>query len=606
MPLPRRNFDRGRVLALGLVLWLGLCLGLGPALAQSAATLPNAETQFIDGNGAPYASGQVFFYVPSTTTPKATWVDPNNTTLNGNPVVLDASGRALIYGNGLYRQVLKDQFGNTIWDQLTWAPPSLLNNQLYGNVSGKTALPIGLSVSQVLSMLGLSSSANWTPTIITPSQYGAMCNSNGTAGNGNDDTTALQNWINAGQTGPSVLYVPPGVTYCRTTAPLVITTQVSMFGASCQMVNTSQKSSTGAGSWFFFDHLGQGIVVNPILPESTGTIIERVCTRRAQAVPAALWAPLAANYDFYVSANSDLTLNDVYLLNPTRGIYSNGRVTLQHVWGQPFIVGFRADTGAISSVLNNVQWAPFWFNDPTYLEPYMQANLTSFWFDGINGANLTNVSATFTNFCLYFAQQATGPATKFAADNVECEVVGGSGIEVNSSTVGGSWSINNIRVTGANLTSTGNLVDFNGSGSFGQISNGQFYTSLVNCISDVGANLLVVSNVRCSSWGGGSASSTGTAAVFAGSGAEVVVSGGLTIDSGPSTGPEYNTSSGKISGQAFYGLYATATIPSCTSGLRGLKLVVTDASSPTYGTNYTGGSTTYANVMCNSSNWIYN
>ncbi|MGK4845988.1 hypothetical protein, partial [Salmonella enterica] len=35
---------------------------------------------------------------------------------NSNPVVLDARGEATIWGTGVYRQVLKDAQGNTIWD----------------------------------------------------------------------------------------------------------------------------------------------------------------------------------------------------------------------------------------------------------------------------------------------------------------------------------------------------------------------------------------------------------------------------------------------------------------------------------------------------------
>jgi hypothetical protein len=101
---------------LALLIWLGLA---GAASPQSLAVLPNALTQFVDANGAPLAGGRVFFYVPGTTTPSPTWLDPFQTTLNSNPVILDSAGRAAIFGSGLYRQVLQDQFGNVVWDQLT-------------------------------------------------------------------------------------------------------------------------------------------------------------------------------------------------------------------------------------------------------------------------------------------------------------------------------------------------------------------------------------------------------------------------------------------------------------------------------------------------------
>lgn len=105
--------------ALALACWLLVLAGGGPAVAQTSTLLPNGKQQFLDANGDPLASGQVFMYVPSTTTFKNTWQDSGNSVLNTNPVVLDAAGEALIYGSGTYRQVLKDVFGNTIWDALT-------------------------------------------------------------------------------------------------------------------------------------------------------------------------------------------------------------------------------------------------------------------------------------------------------------------------------------------------------------------------------------------------------------------------------------------------------------------------------------------------------
>lgn len=90
------------------------------ALGQ-ATLLPNAKQQFFTPQGIPAASGTVDFYVPSTTTRKTTWKSSTETTgnQNTNPVLLDAGGFAVIYGDGSYRQVVKDADGNTIWDAVT-------------------------------------------------------------------------------------------------------------------------------------------------------------------------------------------------------------------------------------------------------------------------------------------------------------------------------------------------------------------------------------------------------------------------------------------------------------------------------------------------------
>lgn len=89
------------------------------AYCQTASILPPAKTTFTDQNGKPLTSGTVDFYAPGTTTRKTTWQDSSKSVSNANPVVLDAAGRALILGDGAYRQVVKDRNGNLVWDQVT-------------------------------------------------------------------------------------------------------------------------------------------------------------------------------------------------------------------------------------------------------------------------------------------------------------------------------------------------------------------------------------------------------------------------------------------------------------------------------------------------------
>lgn len=85
----------------------------------SLALLPNARVQFLDGNGYPFTGGTVGFYIPGTLTPKDTWQDAFGVIANQNPLTLDDLGSATIWGDGIYRQILKDKAGNTIWDQET-------------------------------------------------------------------------------------------------------------------------------------------------------------------------------------------------------------------------------------------------------------------------------------------------------------------------------------------------------------------------------------------------------------------------------------------------------------------------------------------------------
>lgn len=78
--------------------------------------LPNGKQSFVDNNGHPLVGGKVYLYAPGTNTPKNSWQDFGKLVLNTNPIVLNARGEATIYGDGNYRQVLRDVFGSLIWD----------------------------------------------------------------------------------------------------------------------------------------------------------------------------------------------------------------------------------------------------------------------------------------------------------------------------------------------------------------------------------------------------------------------------------------------------------------------------------------------------------
>lgn len=116
-------------------LWLMAALYAVPALA--ATLLPPGEITFVDANGAPLTGGTVQFYIPNTTTPKDTWQDASQSTLNTNPVVLNSAGRAIIYGSGCYRQVVKDSLSNLIWDQST-CDTAPATGTAWGGTSGGT------------------------------------------------------------------------------------------------------------------------------------------------------------------------------------------------------------------------------------------------------------------------------------------------------------------------------------------------------------------------------------------------------------------------------------------------------------------------------------
>jgi hypothetical protein len=123
------------------------------------------------------AGGTVAYYVPNTNIFKQTWfnADQGSNHQNTNPVQLDANGCAIVYGSGIYRQVLQDSLGNTIWDQLTASTNQ--NNPYWANLAGGT--PNAITVvdtsfagidGQIIGFIPLST--NTAVTTLNPSGFG--------------------------------------------------------------------------------------------------------------------------------------------------------------------------------------------------------------------------------------------------------------------------------------------------------------------------------------------------------------------------------------------------------------------------------------------------
>jgi hypothetical protein len=79
--------------------------------------VPWLTSQFFTNNGQPLAGGQLFSYQAGTSTPVATWTDSTGSTPNTNPVIANSRGEMSVWitNNVLYKFVLEDAAGNTIW-----------------------------------------------------------------------------------------------------------------------------------------------------------------------------------------------------------------------------------------------------------------------------------------------------------------------------------------------------------------------------------------------------------------------------------------------------------------------------------------------------------
>lgn len=147
-----RDTANGRIIPRAIAAFCALLFGTSQVLAQAAGWMPPAKQQFFNGNGQPLVGGTVQTLVPNTTNPKNSWLDPFETTPNANPVVLDAAGRAIIFGQGNYRQIVKDSAGNLQWDSQT----GTLGSATTGSSINDTA-PVGT----IMPFGGFTIPTNW-------------------------------------------------------------------------------------------------------------------------------------------------------------------------------------------------------------------------------------------------------------------------------------------------------------------------------------------------------------------------------------------------------------------------------------------------------------
>lgn len=165
-----------RKYALSLLAAIVLFASAG-AVEAATTLLPNGKQCFSNADGV-LAGGSITMYVPNTTSFKDTWQDSSQSVLNTNPIDLDANGCAIIYGVGIYRQIVKDSLLNTIWDQIT-TDTSAFNDVFWsGNSAGTpnviTITDTGFNATDGTVIQFVATNTNTGATTINPSGYGAI------------------------------------------------------------------------------------------------------------------------------------------------------------------------------------------------------------------------------------------------------------------------------------------------------------------------------------------------------------------------------------------------------------------------------------------------
>lgn len=114
------------------------------------SVIPGSPFRAFDANGAPLAGGKVYTWIPGTESDATTWQDILGTTPNDNPVVLDATGSAPIYGDQEYRLRVEDVNGGLISDELSsaYVPTSAISTAMEPVLQASTT-------GQAINLLGI-------------------------------------------------------------------------------------------------------------------------------------------------------------------------------------------------------------------------------------------------------------------------------------------------------------------------------------------------------------------------------------------------------------------------------------------------------------------
>lgn len=216
------------------------------------------------------AGGQVYFYIPNTSSFKTTWfnADQSASHQNTNPVKLDQNGCAIVYGTGSYRQVVQDSLGNTVWDQIT-TDTSANNNTFWagsahGTPNALTVVDPGFNATDGSIIQFVAIATNTSAATLNPSSFGAIPIVKSTT---NGPVSLTGGEIQQGNV-VSVLY--SAVSNSFTILNPVIQSQSGSTAPLCGTTGLSIVSDNSTPNTVLDVAIGDGVAISP-----TGAVINR-------------------------------------------------------------------------------------------------------------------------------------------------------------------------------------------------------------------------------------------------------------------------------------------------------------------------------------------
>lgn len=250
-----------------------------------------------------------------------------------------------------------------------------------------------------------------------------------------DVTVNFQTAVTAAITYGHKLKVSSGI--YNLTAPITITGGLVIEGDGVSPYKFTI-GTKDAGSWLYFNHTGLGFNITNAGGVISGITLSEFGTYRNQPTPAVSWTPLACDFDVYIN-NADVYINDLMLLNPTKGIRLDnggaGRLEVNRLRGQAMQVMVDIDTSYDLCKLNNIhQWA-FWKDDAN-VHAYTMQNLDVIYSKRNDNPFIVNLFSIFARSGIRFGQNINGRTLKLKAVNLDIDR-GKYGIWIDSTVTSG-------------------------------------------------------------------------------------------------------------------------------------------------------------------------
>lgn len=156
-----------------IALTITACGSPQPAQAATNGQVVEFLLSQVRASGVALSGGKVYFYAPGTLIAKKVWLDRGKTTEASNPYTLDSNATAQIYGDGLYRIIIKDSAGVTKYDRDNISIRDISGN-VYSAADYASLNAAVTAIGSTPSTLEIASDVTVTANLVIPSTLELM------------------------------------------------------------------------------------------------------------------------------------------------------------------------------------------------------------------------------------------------------------------------------------------------------------------------------------------------------------------------------------------------------------------------------------------------